>query len=88
MGTFSMRFIVGKLSNEELYALREGQTVISKMLLLPEDYQVFHYREGDHIEAETPEGDRIWTNIRNMEIIEDDVRVIVILTLVQKSQVG
>ena len=84
MDSFRMRFIVGKLTDEELQALRDGETIISKMLLIPEDYKVFHYREGDDIEAETREGNRIWTTIRNMEIVEDDVRVIIILTLVQK----
>lgn len=80
-----MRFIVGKLTDEEIQALRNGQVVISKMLLVPEDYKVFHYAEGDDIEAETQEGNRLWTTIRNMEIIEDEHRVIVILSLVSTS---
>ncbi len=85
MDPFRMRFIVGKLTDEELEALRQGHLVISKMLLVPDDYKVFHYREGDPIEAETQDGDRIWTTIRNMEVIEDEERVIVILTLVNKE---
>jgi hypothetical protein len=84
MSSFRMRFIVGKLTDDELEALRRGQSVISKMLLIPEDYKVFRYKEGDDIEAETQDGNRIWTTIQNLEIVEDELRVIVILTLVQK----
>lgn len=80
-----MRFIVGQLTSGELQALREGQAVISKMLLIPEDYKLFHYKEGDDIEAETLEGNRIWTTITNIEVVEDRERVIVILTLVNQE---
>ena len=85
MEPFRMRFIIGKLSDEELSALKEGKSVVSKMLLTPQDYQVFHYKEGDEIEAETPDGNRIWTIIRQMEIVEDEERVIMIFTLVRKE---
>jgi hypothetical protein len=71
-----MRFIVG-ITEAELLALTDGEQIISKMLLIPDDYKVFHYREGDNIEAETPEGNRMWVVIRNMEVIEDQVRTIV-----------
>jgi hypothetical protein len=82
MGSFRMRFIVSKLSKEELLTLKRGEAIISKMLMIPDDYRIFHYKIGDEIEVETPEGYRIWTTIRSMEIIEDNHRVIVILTLV------
>lgn len=84
MDSYRMRFIIGKLTDDELLALKQGEPVISKMLLIPDDYAVFHYKEGDEIEAETQDGNRIWTIIRNMEIIEDDQRVIVILTLIKR----
>ena len=77
-----MHFIVG-LSNEELDVLKGGGHVISKLLLVPDDYRVFHYKEGDEIEAETPEGNRLTTQIRNLEIVEDTDSVIVILTLMK-----
>lgn len=84
-----MRFIVGKLTDEELLALKSGDVILSKMLLTPDDHKVFHYKEGDEIEVETQDGNRIWTTIRNIEIIEDEERVIVILTLLHKpSQEG
>jgi hypothetical protein len=79
-----MRFIVG-ITEAELLALTDGEQIISKMLLIPDDYKVFHYREGDNIEAETPEGNRMWVVIRNMEVIEDQVRTIVILTLAKQT---
>jgi hypothetical protein len=85
MDSFRLRFIVGKLSDEELQTLKRGEPVISKMLLVPGDYKVFHYKEGDDIEAETQHGNRLLTTIRSIEIIEDEVRVIVILTLIQKQ---
>jgi hypothetical protein len=83
MGSFKMRFVIGKLTDEELQILKEGEPIISKMLLVPEDYKVFHYKEGNEIEAETQDGNRIWTIIRNIEVIENVEEVIVILTLVQ-----
>ena len=85
MSAFKMRFIVG-ITEAELFALTNGEQVISKMLLIPDDYRLFHYCEGDNIEAETPEGNRMWTVIRDMEVIEDELRTIVILTLVKQSE--
>lgn len=82
MDSFKMRFIVGKLSDDEWLALRNGEPVVSKLLMVPDDYQVFHYKQGDAIEAETEEGNRIWTTIQNMEIISDTKSVVAILTLV------
>lgn len=80
MNTFRMRFIVG-ITETDLLALNQGEQVISKMLLIPDDYRAFHYAHGDEIEVETPEGNRLWTIIQDMEIIEDELRTIVILTL-------
>jgi hypothetical protein len=81
MDSFRLRFIIGKLTDDELAALKNGEFIITKMLLTPEDYKVFHYKEGDEIEAETQDGNRIMTTITNMEIIQDEERVIIIFTL-------
>ena len=86
MGSIKMRFVVGKLSSDELEVLKRGEAVISKLLLVPDDYKIFHYKVGDAIEAETYEGNRIWTIIRSMEVIEGEMQVIVILTLVNRSE--
>lgn len=79
-----MRFIIGKLTDEELLTLKNGDPLITKMLLTPDDYNVFHYKEGDEIEAETQDGNRIWTIIRHMEIVELEDQVIIMFTLVHK----
>lgn len=84
MDSFKMHFIVA-LTNEELDVLKRGDQVISKLLLVPDDYRVFRYKEGDAIQAETYEGNRITTRIRNIEIVEDTDRVIVILTLTKSE---
>ena len=76
-----MRFVIGKLTDQELQSLRHGESIISKMLLPPDDYRVFHYREGDEIEAETQDGNRVWTTIKNIEVVEDKEHIIVILIL-------
>ena len=84
MDSFRMRFIIGKISDEELLTLKQGEPIISKMLLTPQDYSVFHYKEGDEIEAETVDGNRIWSIIQHMEVVEDGERVIMIFTLIHK----
>ncbi len=81
MNSFRMRFIIGKLTDEEMQALKNGEPIISKMLLTPQDYRVFHYKEGNEIEVETQDGNRIWTTITNMEIVEDEDCVIIIFKL-------
>jgi hypothetical protein len=80
-----MRFVIGKLTDAELHSLKEGGSIISKMLLVPDDYKLFRYRNGDDIEAETEDGNRIWTTIKDIEVVEDKERVIVILTLSSKA---
>jgi hypothetical protein len=84
MDSFKMHFIV-ELSKEELDILKGGGQVISKLLLIPDDYRLFHYSEGDTIHAETNEGNRISARIANLEIVEDTDRVIVILTLTRTA---
>lgn len=84
MNSFRMRFIIGKLTDEELLTLKQGDPLITKMLLIPDDYKVFHYAEGDEIEAETQDGNRIWTIIRHMETVELEDQVIIMFTLIQK----
>lgn len=85
MSSFRIRFI-GSIREDELHALKSGAEVISKMLLTPDDFQAFHYAEGDAIEAETPDGNRIWTTIRRIEVIDDSYRKIVILSLTNNQK--
>jgi hypothetical protein len=81
MGSFRFRFVIGKLSDEEFQAMEDGHPIITKMLLSHEDFEVFHYTEGDEIEAESQQGNRLWTTITNMEIVKDEMQVIIIFTL-------
>lgn len=76
-----MKFIVGKLTEQELRVLKNGEPVVSKLLLHPKDYRLFHYKEGDRMQAATQDGNRIWTAIKNIEVVPSDERFIVILTL-------
>lgn len=85
MDPYRMRFIIGQLTDDELQALKRNEPVVSKMLLVPDDYKVFHYKEGDDIEVETHDGNRIWTIIQNMEVVTVDERFIVIFTLMRKE---
>jgi hypothetical protein len=81
MAPFRLRFVIGKLTEDEFLALQTGEPIITKMLLTPDDFKVFHYKENDEIEAATHDGNRLWATITNMEIIADDLRVIIIFTL-------
>jgi hypothetical protein len=85
MDTVNVRFILGEISEEEVEALNDGQTVISKMILPPDDFKLFHYKHGDAIEAETKHGNRIWCTIKHMEILKHEERVITIISLVQRK---
>ena len=85
MNSFKMRFIIGKLTDEELQALKDGEPIISKMLLTPADYKVFHYKKGNEIEVESQDGDRTWVTIQSLEVVEDKAQVIIIFTLAQTS---
>jgi hypothetical protein len=73
--------IVRKLTEDELHALKNGEPVVSKLLLHPRDYRLFHYREGDRMQAASQNGNRIGTTIKNIEVVSSDERFIVILTL-------
>ena len=80
MEYFRINFVVG-VTDDDLHSLQRGRSVISKLLLIPDDYKAFHYSEGDTIQAETPQGHRILTRISNLEIVENEEHVIIILTL-------
>jgi hypothetical protein len=80
-----VRFIIGQLSEDEVVALKEGHTIVSKMILPPDDFKLFRYHEGDAIEAETQHGNRVWCTIKQMEILTAEDRVIIIFTLVLKK---
>lgn len=80
-----VRFIINALSETEVQFLKNGQQVITKMILTPDDHKLFHYREGDEIEVQTDHGNRLMCTIKHLEVVGDDERVILIFTL-QSSQ--
>jgi hypothetical protein len=82
MSRVTIRFIVGELIDDDVMALKNGQAVISKMILSHEDRKLFSYEEGDSIEVESEHGYRHWCRIDNLELIEKEDGVIVIFTLI------
>jgi hypothetical protein len=88
MSEIIVRFVVGDLTDEDLLNLKSDQAVISKLIITPDDFQLFNYREGDRIEVETEDGYRMWCTISNLEIVRNSERVIIILTLLQHPPIA
>jgi hypothetical protein len=78
---YKINFIIGDVQEEEIQALNEGHTIISKMIITPDDFKLFHYSEGGRIQIETGQGNRLWCFIDALEIVESNDRVILIFTL-------
>ena len=77
----NVTFVISKLTEEEATSLNEDHTIITKMLLSPDDYKLFRYKEGELIQVQTQNGNRIWCEILKLEIVEHPERVILIFTL-------
>jgi hypothetical protein len=76
-------FVIGELEEQEIESLKEGYSIITKMILTPEDHSLFHYKTGQEIQVETDHGNRLWCSISDLEILKDDEKVILIFTLVK-----
>ena len=85
MGHFHVRFIINELTDHEIDTLKNDEVVISKMILTPDDYQLFHYRKGDSIEVQTAHGFRLWCFIEELEVVADHERIILIFMLRQNA---
>jgi hypothetical protein len=81
MAHLHVRFIINELTELEIKALKNDEVVVSKMILVPDDYKLFHYRKGDSIEVQTAEGYRLWCFIEELEVVADQERIILIFTL-------
>lgn len=81
MMEYKINFIIGDIPDEEMEALKEGHTIITKMILAPDDFKVFHYSKGGRIQVETGHGNRLWCTIDDLEVVESNDRVILIFTL-------
>jgi hypothetical protein len=78
-------FIIGGLAEEDFQALKEGYSIITKLILSEQDHELFHYNKGNSIQAESPKGDRIWCSIIDLEMIRNQNNVIAIFTLVKET---
>jgi hypothetical protein len=83
-----INFIIGQLSVEELENLRNGYAIISKMILTPDDYSLFHYKAGDTIQVETNDGNRLWCCIEHLEVLNNDQGIILIFTLTKAENIS
>ena len=86
MRPIHVRFIINELTEQEVESLKNDEMIITKMILTPDDYQLFHYRAGDSIEVQTEHGNRLWCKIEHLESVSDDSRVILIFTLVRDQK--
>jgi hypothetical protein len=82
--SIKISFIIGALSDNDILALEEGYTVISKMILSPNDYNLFHYSVGQNIEVESMDGKRLLCEIVDLEVITDDMQTILIFSLLKQ----
>ena len=87
MEPVKINFILGQVSEEEVERLKEDLPIISKMILSPDDYKMFHYKIGEFIQVETQNGNRLWCTIKDLEILVSEERKILLFTL-QKASVN
>jgi hypothetical protein len=76
-----INFVIGQISEGDFDTLASGEKVISKMILVNEDFALFRYKEGDEIQVETDNGNRQWCVILHLEMIEEPDKVLLIFTL-------
>lgn len=79
--TVRINFVIGQISDGDFEMLESGYNVISKMILTRDDFDLFHYSEGDRIQVETENGNRLWCRILNLETIGEEDRILLIFTL-------
>lgn len=79
--SIKITFIIGQLSIDEFEQLKNGYSIISKMILSPDDFKLFHYKQGDKIQVETKDGLRLWCKIDHLEVLKSEERVILIFKL-------
>lgn len=84
-GSFKISFVIGDLTEENVRRLRDNYSIVSKMILTPDDYKLFRYKKGDPIQVETDHGNRLWCCIEELEKVQDPERVILIFTLTKAS---
>lgn len=81
MDPIKVTFVISQIPEEDVSALKNNRAIVSKMILCPDDYKLFHYKEKDVIQVETQNGNRLWCEITHLEVVEREERVILIFTL-------
>jgi hypothetical protein len=81
MQPIKVTFVIGQLREEEMLALKNDEIIVSKMILSQDDYSIFRYKEGDQIQVESQNGDRVWCTIHQLEKVEREEGMILIFTL-------
>ena len=85
MERVKVTFVIG-LREDEVEALKNDEIVVSKLILLPDDHEIFKYKEGDLIQVESPNGHREWCRIYQLETVKQENNIILIFTL-EKAEV-
>jgi hypothetical protein len=85
MERIKVTFVIG-LREEEVEALKNDEVVVSKLILMPGDQEIFRYKEGDRIQVESPHGNREWCRIYQLESVTRENQTILIFTL-EKAEV-
>jgi hypothetical protein len=85
MERVKVTFVIG-LREDEVEALKNDEIVVTKMILLPDDYDLFKYKESDLIQVESQTGNREWCRIYQLEKVQQDDNIILIFTL-EKAEV-
>jgi hypothetical protein len=83
--SIKVSFVIGGIAEEDFQSLKEGYSIVTKLILTPQDHELFHYNKGNSIQAESSRGDRIWCRITDLEIIINQDNAIVIFTLLKES---
>ena len=81
-----INFVIGQISEGDFEMLESGYNVISKLIITKDDFDVFHYSEGDRIQVETENGNRLWCKILNLETLGEPDGVLLIFTLQKISE--
>lgn len=81
MQPIKVTFVIGQLRDEEMLALKNDEIIVSKMILSQNDSSIFRYNEGDQIQVESQNGDRVWCVIHQLEKVEREEGMILIFTL-------
>jgi hypothetical protein len=79
--SIKITFILGRISDGDFDTLEQGDIVSAKMILTDDDYALFRYNDGDSIQVETGNGNRLWCAILHLETILEKDKNLLMFTL-------